>query len=409
MGHRTAAATHSNSAGAHDGIETGLISTEWANRASVWCEPGFEKTISRKAKTEMHKPLILSGHGMGLRISNGALEARNGFTHYPQAREITRIFRGDRNAPSRIVMLGGSGAITLDVLSWLADHNIPLVQLDYRGNVIAAIGHSGMGHDPALVRLQLAASESEPQRLELGAWLIRKKLLATRETMTACLPHSDLRQRADVCIAEAINQLGRPWNLSKDALLGLEGKCALFYFDAWRTVPVKWKGISRKPIPDSWLAIGFRRGEDNHSNRFARHPVHAMVNYGYAVVESLLRIEVAKVGLDMTVGFLHQSRYERPVLIMDLIEPIRPVVDRVILDLVRSNTFSPADFVINKEGTVRLHPQLGRLLAARIGTPNALEPLIAAFLTQLGFKVPTLDPGRGRTWMAQKTLQRHNA
>lgn len=342
---------------------------------------------------------------MGLRISNGALEAHNGFTHYPQAREITRIFRGDRNAPSRIVMLGGSGAITLDVLSWLAEHNIPLVQLDYRGNVIAAIGHSGMGHDPALVRLQLAASESEPQRLELGAWLIRKKLLATRETMTACLPHSDLRQRAEACIAEAINRLGRPWELSKDALLGLEGKCALFYFDAWRTVPVKWKGISRKPIPDSWLSIGFRRGEDNHSNRFARHPVHAMVNYGYAVIESLLRIEVAKVGLDMTVGFLHQSRYERPVLIMDLIEPIRPVVDRVILDLVRSNTFSPADFVINKEGTVRLHPQLGCLLVARIGTPSALEPLIAAFLGKMGFKPTAPNPGRGRTWMAQRALR----
>ena len=374
------------------------INDDWVERFSQWNDT---QPINRRRQV----PLILSGHGMGLRINNGALEARNGFTHYPQEREITRIFRGDRNAPSRIVMLGGSGAITLDVLSWLADQNIPIVQLDNRGNVVTAIGHSGLGHDPALARLQLDQSRSEPQTIEIGAWLIRKKLLASRETMMACLPDSVLRKSADACVTEAINQLGRPWELSKNALLGLEGKCALFYFDAWRTVPIKWKGTSRKPIPESWLSIGFRRGENNHSNRFARHPVQAMVNYGYAVVESLIRIEVARVGLDMTVGFLHQSRYERPALIMDLIEPIRPLVDRVILELVRSNTFSPADFVITADGTVRLHPQLGRALVARIGAPSTIRPLIASFLAKIGFKPSAVDPAKGRTWMAQKALE----
>ncbi len=370
-----------------------------------WVERFREWDNSQSTNRRRNVPLILSGHGMGLRINNGALEARNGFTHYPQKREITRIFLGDRNAPSRIVMLGGSGAITLDVLSWLADQNIPLVQLDYRGNVVTAIGHSGLGHDPALARLQLDQSRSEPQALEIGAWLIRKKLLASRETMIACLPDSDLRKRADACVTEAINQLGRPWELSKNALLGLEGKCALFYFEAWRTVPVKWKGTSRKPIPESWSSIGFRRGENNHSNRFARHPVQAMVNYGYAVVESLIRIEVSKVGLDLTVGFLHRSRYERPALIMDLLEPIRPVVDRVILDLVRSNSFSPMDFVITTDGTVRLHPQLGRALVARIGTPAAIRPLIASFLAKIGFNQSAVDPAKGQTWMAQRALK----
>ncbi len=346
---------------------------------------------------------------MGLRINHGALEAQNGFTHYPQKREITRIFPGDRDAPSRIVMLGGSGAITLNVLSWLAEQNIPLVQLDYRGHVVAAIGHSGIGHDSALVRLQIATSEATGKSRELGAWLIRKKLLATRETMLACLPDNDLRKRADACITDGLRKLDRPWELSKEALLGIEGKCAVLYFDAWRSVPITWKGTARKPIPESWMSIGVRRGEANQSNRFARHPVQAMLNYGYAVIESLIRIETAKVGLDMTVGFLHQSRYERPALIMDLIEPIRASVDRVILDMIRTNAFSPADFTIGPEGVVRLHPQLGRALVVRIGTPRSIEALIAAFLTQIGFKVPELNSGRGQTWMAQRALQRHSA
>jgi CRISP-associated protein Cas1 len=33
------------------------------------------------------EPLILSGHGISLRIEGGALTIRNGFTHYPQKQE----------------------------------------------------------------------------------------------------------------------------------------------------------------------------------------------------------------------------------------------------------------------------------------------------------------------------------
>ena len=382
----------------------------WSSRAQFWSNETKKPRLGSKISSSfVGQPLILSGHGMGLRINHGALEAQNGFTHYPQKRDITRIFPGDREAPSRIVMLGGSGVITLNVLSWLAEQNIPLVQLDYRGNVVAAIGHSGIGHDSALVRLQIAASEATAKCRELGVWLIRKKLLSTSETMLACLPDSDRRKRADACITEGLGKLARPWELSKEALLGIEGKCAVLYFDAWRTVPITWKGTSRKPIPESWLSIGVRRGAANHSNRFARHPVQAMLNYGYAVVESLIRIETAKIGLDMTVGFLHQSRYERPTLIMDLIEPIRASVDRIVLELIRSNSFSPADFTIGPDGVVRLHPQLGRALVARIGAPKSIEALIAAFLVQIGFKLPALDSGRGQTWMAQRALQRGNA
>lgn len=384
-------------------------SSEWHDRAVHWSDRKPIRTRGIGPAKAERRPLILSGHGMGLRINHGALEAQNGFTHYPQKREINRIFPGDRDAPSRIVMLGGSGAITLNVLSWLAEQNIPLVQLDYRGHVVAAIGHSGIGHDAALVRLQIGASEAPGMCRELGAWLIGKKLLATSEAMLACLPDSDLRKKADACITQGLGKLARPWELSKETLLGIEGKCAVLYFDAWRMVPITWKGTARKPIPESWLSIGFRRGAANQSNRFARHPVQAMLNYGYAVIESLIRIETAKVGLDMTVGFLHQSRYERPALIMDLIEPIRASVDRVVLELIRTNSFSPEDFTIGPEGVVRLHPQLGRALVKRIGTPKSIQTLISSFLTQIGFKVPELNSGRGQTWMAQRELKQRNA
>ena len=67
--------------------------------------------------------IILAGHGVLLRIKNGALEIKNGFTHYPQQREIIRYFRGDVSLPERVILLDGSGSISFDVLSWLAEQS----------------------------------------------------------------------------------------------------------------------------------------------------------------------------------------------------------------------------------------------------------------------------------------------
>jgi CRISPR/Cas system-associated endonuclease Cas1 len=39
--------------------------------------------------------------------------------------------------------------------------------------------------------------------------------------------------------------------------------------------------------------------------------------------------------------------------VYDLMEPLRPLVDRLILGFVRSHTFAPSDFVLEYEGDDR--------------------------------------------------------
>src|ERR1700757_1320738 len=96
---------------------------------------------------------------MRLRIDNGALLVRNGFTHYPQALDERRYFRGDRNRPSRIIVIDGSGSVSFDVLAWLSEQAIPLIQIDWRGNVVSVLA-SGYGFNPERVAPQLAAQRS---------------------------------------------------------------------------------------------------------------------------------------------------------------------------------------------------------------------------------------------------------
>ena len=44
-------------------------------------------------------------------------------------------------------------------------------------------------------------------------------------------------------------------------------------------------------------------------------------------------------------------------------EPYRPQVDREVLAFIRSQIFTPRDFVIDAKGVCRLHPDLARTLA----------------------------------------------
>jgi len=126
--------------------------------------------------------------------------------------------------------------------------------------------------------------------------------------------------------------------------------------------PLKWKGLGRRPIPDDWHQVGPRTSGRNKvgTNRNATHPVNAILNYAYAVLESQVRMQIVADGYDPTIGFLHTYSVDRPALVFDLMEPQRPIVDRKVLEFVQTHTFHPADFTIRSDGVCRLNPEMVR-------------------------------------------------
>jgi CRISP-associated protein Cas1 len=150
---------------------------------------------------------------------------------------------------------------------------------------------------------------------------------------------------------------------SIDALLLVEAQAAYAYFAAWQMMPLRWKGTGRKPIPPEWHHVVARPSMVSGRNRHATHPVNAMLNYAYAVLESQVRITAVAQGLDPTIGYLHACRPGRVALVYDLMEPLRPQVDHLVLSFVRSHTFVPSDFLLRMDGVCRLHPQLSRQIA----------------------------------------------
>ena len=60
----------------------------------------------------------------------------------------------------------------------------------------------------------------------------------------------------------------------------------------------------------------------------------------------------------------HSTEKYRDALVLDRMEPSRPIVDREILRFVLNGTMVPDDFTITKEGFCRLNPQLARKVVA---------------------------------------------
>src|SRR5271157_3060753 len=149
---------------------------EWSERGSHWAMQ-LQANDRRLAKREKsRKPLTLAGHGVSLKVDAGTLLIRNGFTRYPQKQETYRYFKGDAALPSRIVMLDGSGSITFDVLSWLSEQNIPLVRIDWTGEVISAIFGYGYAANPHRVAWQVETVSDHAQRMEFSNHLIARKI-----------------------------------------------------------------------------------------------------------------------------------------------------------------------------------------------------------------------------------------
>src|SRR5579885_2286433 len=151
------------------------LDNSFAERCQFWMEE-YEREYRSKSnlsgKRQIRLPLVLTGHGISLNIKSGYLNIFNGLTHFPQEREEFRIFPGKHNTPSRIILLGRNGAISVDALCWLSAQNIPLVVLDYQGNELSCISSVTGSVDYEVRIAQLVATRPE-QALSLAKGFIR--------------------------------------------------------------------------------------------------------------------------------------------------------------------------------------------------------------------------------------------
>lgn len=107
-----------------------------------------------------------------------------------------------------------------------------------------------------------------------------------------------------------------------------------------------------------------------------------MLNYGYGVLKGAIQGETIAAGLNPTIGIMHSGSENKVPLVYDLMEPLRPVVDRKVLKFALSHTFAPGDFTINGAGRCRLNPQMAKVVA-RMATGLGVQPIAMDLIKSL--------------------------
>ena len=105
---------------------------------------------------------------------------------------------------------------------------------------------------------------------------------------------------------------------------------------------------SRKNLSYSW-------------NMNASDPVNALLNYGYAILDSMVSKDINAIGLDASIGYLHEIAPSKHPLVYDLQELFVYVVDYSVIELLESKT-KKSDLITTENYHIRLKPNTAKSL-----------------------------------------------
>lgn len=113
-------------------------------------------------------------------------------------------------------------------------------------------------------------------------------------------------------------------------LMGIEGRAAALYFDAFSKIISEYK-----------TDFHF----DTRNRRPPKDPINTMLSFGYSLLLKDLMTSIISEGLNPWIGFMHSQRSGKPALALDLMEEFRPlIVDSIVLWIISHNDLNITDF-----------------------------------------------------------------
>lgn len=93
-----------------------------------------------------------------------------------------------------------------------------------------------------------------------------------------------------------------------------------------------------------------------------------MLNYGYAILESEIRKMINSVGLNYSIGFLHEVNQSRTPLVYDIQELFKWLIDVSVIQLLEEKKIKKFDFIITENYHTRLGEDVAKLLIEKINS-----------------------------------------
>ncbi len=250
---------------------------------------------------------------------------------------------GPRRIPLRgmeRLIIRGAATCTSGLLAQLWERRISVLFLSGRRSEPGARFHGGVHNDAGIRVAQVLACADARTRCQLARMLVLAKLHRQRrvlETLAHSCPGGARKAasglRATKTAQEQIVQQSGP---GLDWLRGMEGAAAAGYFSSYKAFfapSLGFEARKRRPPPD---------------------PVNAVLSLGYTLAVFEAGRAAALAGLDTAIGALHGLGHGRPALSLDLVEPLRPLVDRFTQGLFARRTLTARHFKATPEGGMLL-------------------------------------------------------
>jgi len=291
------------------------------------------------------KLLLLNGHGIHIRVDKSKLYVKDGrfnITDEP----LEYVFSPKRIDVDNVIIYGRNGSLTLDSIRWLIKHNVQITMLDWNGKLLTVM----LPPESVQVKTKFAqytAYIDNNLRIELAKKFISAKIQRTQIVLDW------LKQKYTVINTDFQKELvlfKKANNIPE--IMMVEGRIAGFYWQQLKTIfPNKYEFQTREYQKKPW-------GAGDHIN--------CILNYGYAILESLCLKAINSAGLDCHVGFMHQMSMGKNSLAYDLQEPFRFLIDISIINLLENNSLTQKDFIRTENYNLRLRPTGAQKLVTEI-------------------------------------------
>jgi len=176
---------------------------------------------------------------------------------------------------------------------------------------------------------QIQACAIPSMKLRIAKGLVKAKIGRSIEVLEWLAERYDISKEILLAKHEAMNL-----NLARtvESVRSVEGRVAVKYWTAYEKV-----------LPETLDFQG--RGTTSRASN-ASDPVNAALNYGYGFLEGECRKAINAVGLEPSVGFLHDfSDYQtKQSLVYDLQEPFRWLIDLTVMQAFESGALDVPHF-----------------------------------------------------------------
>ena len=288
-------------------------------------------------------PLFLQGYGLSLNVDGRKL------TIFNPSENKRLVFEPHRFPYDSLIISGYYGKISFEALRWLDVHGIALSLINYRGESISQTLPRETKFGELRVT-QYSAYLDSKRRLEIGSVIIKEKIRLSKLFL------ENLQRYYSFEFTFPKDQL--EFKSLKEVRL-YEAACAEFYFNAFSQV-VR-------------LASNGRFGHNGRNTKFGNRSanasdiINALLNYGYAVLESYARKFIRSCGLDLNIGFVHEDlAYGKESIVYDFQELFRWLVDYSVITLLEKRLVSKKDFHYTSDYTVVLKPSSAKALVQEI-------------------------------------------